>query len=84
MPSINVDIDLDEIYNSLSSSEMGSLVNWLKEDGYIKEPKVNEFPFSENYKDDDWVETIQKLAKNRHQLTLDEEEQIKEISKRLA
>lgn len=84
MPSINVDIDLDEVYNSLSSFEMGSLVNWLKEDGYIEEPEVNEFPSSENYKDDDWVETIQKLAKNRHQLTLDEEEQIKEISKRLA
>lgn len=84
MPSINVDIDLDEVYNSLSSFEMGSLVNWLKEDGYIEEPEVNEFPSSENYKDDEWVETIQKLAKNRHQLTLEEEEQIKEISKRLA
>jgi hypothetical protein len=84
MPYINVDIDLDNVYNSLSSFEMGSLVNWLKEDGYIEEPEVNEFPSSETYKDDDWVETIQKLAKNRHQLTLDEEEQIKEISKRLA
>jgi len=84
MPSINVDIDLDEVYNSLSSFEMGSLVNWLKEDGYIEEPEVNEFPSSENYKDDEWVEIIQKLSKNRHQLTLDEEEQIKEISKRLA
>jgi hypothetical protein len=45
---------------------------------------INEFPSSENYKDDDWVKTIQKLAKNRHQLTLEEEELIKSISNKLA
>ena len=83
MPYINVDIDLDEIYDAFSSSEKNSLVDWLKEDGYIEEPETNDFPPSETYKDDEWVETIQKLSKNRHQLTFEEEEQIKEISKRL-
>jgi hypothetical protein len=84
MPYINVDIDLGTIYDDLSSSEKDYLVDWLKEDGHIEEPEVNEFPSSENYKDDDWVETIQKLAKNRHQLTLEEEELIKSISNKLA
>ena len=84
MPYINVDIDLDEVYDGLSSSEKNHLVDWLKEDGHIEESETNEFPSSENYKDDDWVETIQKLAKNRHQLTLEEEELIKSISNKLA
>ena len=83
MPYINVDIDLDEIYDAFSSSEKNSLVDWLKEDGYIEDPEINDFPPSKTYKDDEWVETIQKLSKNRHQLTFEEEEQIKEISKRL-
>jgi hypothetical protein len=83
MPYIRVDIDLDEVYDDLSSSEKNSLVDWLKEDGYIEGPETNDFPPSETYKDDEWVEIIQKLSKNRHQLTLEEEEQIKEISKRL-
>ena len=83
MPYISVDIDLDEIYDGLSSSERNSLVDWLKEDGYIEDPETNNFPPSETYKDDEWVEIIQKLSKNRHQLTFEEEEQIKEISKRL-
>ena len=83
MPYINVDIDLEDVYNDLTTYEKSYLVDWLKEDGYIEELKTNESPSSENYKDDDWVETIQKLAKNRHQLTFEEEELIKEISKRL-
>ena len=84
MPYINVDIDLDEVYDGLSSSEKNHLVDWLKEDGYIEDPETNEFPSSENYKDDEWVGIIQKLAQNRHQLTLEEEELIKSISNKLA
>ena len=83
MPYINVDIDLEDVYNDLSTSARNTLVGWLKEDGYIEDPETNEFPSPETYKDDEWVETIQKLAKNRHQLTFEEEELIKEISKRL-
>ena len=83
MPYIRVDIDLDEVYDDLSSSEKNSLVDWLKEDGYIEGPETNDSPPSETYKDGDWVETIQKLAKNRHQLTLEEEELIKSISNKL-
>ena len=83
MPYVNVDIDLEDVYKGLSISARNTLVGWLKEDEYIEDPETNEFPSSENYKDDDWVETIQKLAKNRHQLTFEEEELIKEISKRL-
>ena len=83
MPYINVDIDLEDVYNDLTTYEKNHLVDWLKEDGYIEDPETNEFPSPETYKDDEWVETIQKLAKNRHQLTFEEEELIKEISKRL-
>lgn len=84
MPYISVDIDLEDIYDDLSSSEKNSLVDWLKEDGCIEEPETNDSPPSETYKDDEWVEIIQKLSKNRHQLTLEEEELIKSISNKLA
>lgn len=84
MPYVNVDVDLEDVYNDLSTSARNTLVGWLKEDGYIEDPETNEFPSSETYKDDEWVGIIQKLAKNRHQLTLEEEELIKSISNKLA
>ena len=83
MPYINVDIDLEDVYKGLSISARNTLVGWLKEDGYIEDPGTNEFSSSENYKDDEWVGIIQKLAQNRHQLTLEEEELIKSISNKL-
>jgi phosphoribosyl-ATP pyrophosphohydrolase len=35
MPYISVDIDLDDIYRELRDREKQTLVDWLKEDGYL-------------------------------------------------
>lgn len=35
---VNVDVDLDDIYCELRSSEKKELAEWLKEDGYFEEP----------------------------------------------
>jgi phosphoribosyl-ATP pyrophosphohydrolase len=35
MPYISVDIDLDDVYRELRDREKQTLVDWLKEDGYL-------------------------------------------------
>jgi hypothetical protein len=82
MPNINIDIDLDDFYGELSYSEKKLLGEWLEEDGYYEKIE-SMFPIVENHFDREWEEIIKKLEFNRIQLTIEEEEIIKTIYKKL-
>jgi hypothetical protein len=79
MPS--VEIDLDDFYWECSSKDKKTLMEWLEEDGYYPKPEPIDFPKSQNYLDDEWEEIIRKLAMNRHMLSNEQIEYIKEIAK---
>ncbi len=84
MPSVSVEIDLDDFYGDCSSRDKKTLMEWLEEDGYYPKPEPVDFPKSQNYLDDEWEEIIRKLAISRIQLNLEEEEFIKKIYKRIS
>lgn len=78
-----VDIEIDEIIDDLSPLEVEELIDYLKEEGYLKN---NDLKFlsnnSENLNDNMWFETCKKLLNNRLQLTDEEQEMIEKISQR--
>jgi hypothetical protein len=78
-------IDLSELYQQCSDDDKEVLVEWLTEDGYCYTTSSDAIEVHEpqNYLDHEWAEIIKKLAVNRLQLTLTEEDQVKEIVKRL-
>ena len=79
MPSIDIDIDIDVIYDSCSNSDKLNLVGWLSEDGYYGTIEPIDFPTPQNYLDNEWEEIIKKLAVSRIQLTMEHVELIKSI-----
>ena len=78
-----VDIEIDEIIDDLSPLEVEELIDYLKEEGYLK---TSDLKFlsnnSENLNDNMWFETCKKLLNNRLQLTNEEQEIIEKISQR--
>jgi hypothetical protein len=78
-----VDIEIDEIIDDLSPLEVEELIDYLKEEGYLK---TSDLKFlsnnSENLNDNMWFETCKKLLNNRLQLTDEEQEMIEKISQR--
>lgn len=73
-------IDLDDLYDSLSDEEKYKLIEYLREDSFFSQLPI--YP-NDNYKDSEWEEIINKLAQSRIQLSLEEEETIKKIANRL-
>lgn len=39
--TVDVDIEIDDYYSELSDKEKKSLVDWLKEDGFIKDTDLH-------------------------------------------
>jgi hypothetical protein len=79
----DVDIEIDEFVDDLTPLEVEELIDYLKEEGYLKN---NDLKFlinnSENLNDNMWFETCGKLLNNRLQLTNEEQEMIEKISQR--
>lgn len=76
MASFYLDVNLDEIYEELSSLDKKELAEWLKEDGYLDEE--NALSLYEN----EFEEIINKIKQNRLLLTNEEDEILRKISNR--
>jgi hypothetical protein len=81
MPS--VDIELGDFYFECSDKDKEKLLEWLEEDEFTPQPTSLDFPIPQNHFDEEWESIISKLAMSKIQLTLEEEEIIKEIYKKL-
>jgi hypothetical protein len=79
MPWINVDIDLDEIYDDLSTSEKKMLVEWLDADDLIALPDETKFSGISN---PDFNEVCAKLAQSYYKMSKADEETIIQIMKK--
>lgn len=76
---IDVDIEIEEFIDELSTWEIEELVDLLRSKGHLNDvssPKMN-------IQDIEWSKTIDKLSEARLQLTVEEEELIKNIANKL-
>lgn len=75
--NVNVDIELDEIYDQLTTIEKKMLVEWLDADNLIS--RETEYSGITN---SDFNETCDKLAQSYYRMTKDDEETIIRIMKK--
>ena len=84
--SISIDIDLDDVYLEMSSSDCKEMTNWLYDDGYLDEylEKVRAKNLTSSTANGwNWKEVCHKLSNSQLRLTNEEEEIIKKIADRL-
>jgi hypothetical protein len=74
-----VEVEIDEFVDNLYSHEIEELINYLKQEGHLGEVTSHEM----NIQDIEWSKVTDKLSQSRLQLTLEEEELIKNIVSRL-
>jgi hypothetical protein len=79
MPYINVHVDLDDIYDDLTSSDKRELVELLTDDGYI-EPEPIET--SESLQNEEFNEACKKLASSYYRLSQEDEKIITDLIKK--
>jgi len=75
-----IDIDIDDVLSSMSAREIQRLVDDLYEDGYT--PTKIEKEEASSIPEGFYLEAIDKLARNYHQLTSEEEQTIINLAKR--
>jgi len=77
-----ISLDINEIYDNLSDREIKKLIDFFVEDGFVisKTPYENK---SLNLLDKEWETAILTLNENRHRLSKEDEEIIKNISNKL-
>jgi hypothetical protein len=83
--SISIDVDLDDVYSEMSTSDCKAMTEWLYDDGYLdvyleKERAKNLASYSTCHS---WKEICNKLYNSQLRLTNEEEEIIKKIADRL-
>lgn len=88
MPYINVDIDLDDVYDDMTSSEKRLMTEWLETDGYCIAGDIDNYTSdfiieNQSLEDEFWIENIKKLFHGRLQLSPEDEETIKQIANKL-
>jgi hypothetical protein len=77
------DLDVEEIYDELSSYEINELIDILVEEGYVIKTKSNS-KSSDTQNTSEWLFTnmIGKIINNRLRLNQEEEELLQKISDR--
>ena len=87
MAYINVDIDLDDVYDDMSHYDKEQMAEWLEKDGFCtvgEDDNEDDFQIENpNIMDDIWTEVVKKLFNGRLQLSLEEEEIITKIANKL-
>jgi len=78
-----IDIDIDDVLSGMSAREIQNLVDDLYEDGYVpKKVEKKEQKQAPTIPEQFYLEAIDKLARNYHQLTSEEEQIIINLAKR--
>jgi hypothetical protein len=77
-----ISLDVNEIYENLSDREIKKLIDFFVKDGFVisKTPYENK---SLSLLDKEWETAILTLNENRHRLSKEDEEIIKNISNKL-
>jgi hypothetical protein len=88
MPYINVDVDLDDIYDTMSSNDKRDMAEWLHEDGILNKHPNTEIRRlvrgdDESTLEFDFRNDLTKLWNGHYQLTIEDQEIIKQIANKL-
>ena len=76
MPYINIDIDVEDFYDDLTTSEKRDLITFLQEDGMLDVADVvvdSEIVQVATPVDFEWLEMIERINKSRYRLTPEQE-----------
>lgn len=76
-----VDVTVSDIINSLKATEVQQMVDDLYEDGYV--PSAIHGVPELTMQDEDWNKALEALGKRRLELTIEEEQTILNIAKRV-
>lgn len=79
MAYINVNIDLEDIYDDLSKKEKEMLVDWLEQDGVLPTVAVSSYNGIMNQ---DFNDVCSKLAQSYYRMSKEDEETILKIMKK--
>ena len=91
MAYIEVDIDVDDFYEDLSSRDKEDLINLLKDEGLLESKHLVE-TFDEDEAEDEfegsptdyeWYAMINKINQSRYQLTDEQEQLLTNLAKSL-
>ena len=88
--SISIEFDLDEVYDEMANWDKEQMAEWLCDDGYCTLNEDDRDDDEEEFKivnptilDKMWVEDMKKLFHSRMQLSVEDEETIKNIVNKL-
>ena len=88
--SISIEFDLDEVYDEMANWDKEQMAEWLCDDGYCTlnkddrdEDKDKFIIVNPTILDEMWVEDMIKLFHSRMQLSMEDEETIKNIVNKL-
>ena len=74
-----IDLSVDEIYENLSDREVLKLIDLLVSEGEVISTNVGKNE-SISFLDEEWKKTLINLMNNRHRLSTEDEEIIKQIA----
>ena len=77
-----IDLSVDEIYENLSDREVKKLIDLLVSEGEVISTNVGKNE-SISFLDEEWKKTLINLMNNRHRLSNEDEEIIKQIANKL-
>jgi hypothetical protein len=82
MPSFNqdIDIEIDDFIDECSTCEIEEMIESLEERGFIKPNSSTKLEYVETSV---WTDMMLKIMNNKHQLSPDDEELIKDIHSKL-
>ena len=77
-----IDVDIDDVVGSMNSRELQRLMDDLYDDGWVP-TQLQAVTDSASISDEEWNEAIEKLRTGKIFLTIEEEELIKQLTKKL-
>ena len=83
MGTINVDVDIEDVYWAMSKREKKEMVELLSDDGLCIPTNQNGTTTDQSLLDEMWTDEVKKLLTARLHLTKEQEETILEITKNL-
>lgn len=78
--SVDIDFDLDEIYDNMNRHDKDDMVKLLEDEGYIEKEEVNE---PAHLLEDMFQDNVRKLMNNYHRLSTEQVEYINQLTKYL-
>jgi hypothetical protein len=83
MSWISIDVDLDDIYNEMSSRDKDRMAEWLKEDGYINDkPEGYDIPPSTSSLESQFHDKLIGLSSKFYSMSNEELELIENLYKK--